>query len=53
MVYSYGKELDVLFDFGVLMMECDGLVVKNFEKFVKGWVDLVLEEKYIGYYFIN
>ncbi|EGR2468004.1 transporter substrate-binding domain-containing protein [Vibrio cholerae] len=53
LAYSYGKELDALLDSGVLTMERDGLAAKNLEKLAKGRVDLVPEEKHIGYYLIN
>lgn len=51
--YSYGKELDSLLDSGVLAIERDGLAAKNLEKLAKGRVDVVPEEKHIGYYLIN
>ncbi|GFK33286.1 substrate-binding periplasmic protein [Vibrio cholerae] len=38
---------------GVLTMERDGLAAKNLEKLAKGRVDVVPEEKHIGYYLIN
>lgn len=51
--YSYGKEMDSLLEAGVLIMERDGLAAKNLEKLAKGRVDIVPEEKHIGYYLIN
>ena len=53
LAYSYGKELDALIESGTLTMERDGLAAKNLEKLAKGRVDIVPEEKHIGYYLIN
>lgn len=53
LAYSYGKELDALLESGTLTMERDGLAAKNLEKLAKGRVDIVPEEKHIGYYLIN
>ncbi|MBE4607181.1 ABC transporter substrate-binding protein [Vibrio navarrensis] len=51
--YSYGQEMDALIESGVLYMERDGLAAKNLEKLAKGRVEIVPEEKHIGYYLIN